>query len=391
MLDALIERVKALLLKPGATWDVIDSEEVDVQALYKSWIIPLAVITPLATFIGMTFVGRSILGVTVRTPLLSGLVFAVVSFAVMLGMVYVIALIIDALAPRFGAEKNFNQAFKTSAYFPVAAWVAGVVGLLPSLAVVSVIGFLYSLYLLFVGLPKMMKPPQDKAMSYTIVTLLCAAGAWIIVSVVASSVTGGAASANMRYGANGRITTTQLEANVRKRDTAMERAAESGDFGDVLGAVLGAQTSGPTVTPDALVDIAPRRLAGLTLNGTSIEETSMPFDSVTLTADYRRGDKSMTVTIMNSPMLSSMQGLMGLGAGTYNRRDGRNFERLRRDGDTLIIEEWNDEAERGVYGRTVGDTFMVNVSGHGMSLRELERAASEFSERKLNRLPTREG
>jgi len=392
MLNFIIERVKALLLKPGATWDVIAGEEVDVQDLYKKWIIPLAAITPIATFIGMTFIGVTVLGVTMHSSFVGGLVLAVVSFAVALSFVYAFAWIIDALAPTFGAEKNFKQAFKVSAYAPTAGWIGGIFALLPALSVLGIIGSLFSLYLLFVGLPKLMKPAEGKGGVYTIVSIVCAVVLAIVAGVIVSPLTANAmGGSNMRFGSNDRIATSQLERNLRDRNDAMERAIESGDISEVLGAALGGKASGPTVTPDALVEAMPNRLAGLTLNGTNVEQTSMPFDMVTLTADYGRGDKSMTVVITNSPMLASMQGLLGMGIGTYDRRDGRNFERLRRDGDTTIIEEWDDANQRGAYGRTVGDTFMVQVSGRGLSLRALERAAGEFGERKLTRLATNEG
>jgi hypothetical protein len=168
--QAIIARVQQILLNPQAAWAQIDAESAGVQSLYFSYIIPLAAIPAIARFLGL---------------LLSGLGFlllpAIVSFVFSLGAVYVFALIIDYLAPQFGAQKNFSQAFKVAAYTPTAVWVAGVFNIFPGLGtVVSVIGGLYSLYLLFLGLPTLMKPPSERAATYTLVALVCA----IVVQVV---------------------------------------------------------------------------------------------------------------------------------------------------------------------------------------------------------------
>jgi hypothetical protein len=104
-------------------------------------------------------------------------------FAVIIGAasVYLFSLIIDALAPTFGGQRNSGQAFKVAAYAPTAAWVASIFNIIPVLSIFSILG-LYSLYLLYVGLPELMKCPTDKALVYTIVIAACA----IVLAVVLS-------------------------------------------------------------------------------------------------------------------------------------------------------------------------------------------------------------
>ena len=170
-LNALIERAKNLIMKPGETWDVIAGEEVDVVTLYKTWIGPLVAFSALCGFIGMSIVGFSGLGVSVRVPFFSGLASGILIFVLSLASVYVLALVIDALAPSFGAEKNFPQAFKVAAYAPVAMWLSSVFTLIPALAALGLVG-LYSLYLLYIGLPKLMKPAEDKTIGYVIAVVV---------------------------------------------------------------------------------------------------------------------------------------------------------------------------------------------------------------------------
>ena len=56
---------------------------------------------------------------------------AILGYAITLAVTFVLALIVDALAPTFGGEKNFIQSLKLVAYSYTAAWVAGIFQLLP--------------------------------------------------------------------------------------------------------------------------------------------------------------------------------------------------------------------------------------------------------------------
>src|SRR6185312_6611089 len=96
----LVSRVKGILLTPKAEWATIDTEPATVGSLYTSYIIPLAAIPPICTFIGMSLVGLNLLGVSVRWPVALGLENALVRYVLSLASTYVLGLIIDALAPN---------------------------------------------------------------------------------------------------------------------------------------------------------------------------------------------------------------------------------------------------------------------------------------------------
>jgi len=189
MTQDLIGRVQRLLMSPKTEWDAIDGETVDTQKLILGYVAPLAAIPAIAGLIGMSVFGISVLGETYRTPIMSALVMAVVQFALAIAMVFVVAFIIDMLAPMFGAQKNNSQALKVAAHWPTAIWVAGIFSLIPMLGILSLIGLIYSLYLLFIGLPKLMKPPAEKATTYTIVTLVAAIVASLIIGLAVAAFT----------------------------------------------------------------------------------------------------------------------------------------------------------------------------------------------------------
>lgn len=185
---SLAERVKRILIQPKEEWERIDAEPATVAGIFKSYVIPLAAIGPIAGLIGMTVFGVSVLGFTYRLGFAAALSTAVASYVASVIGVYVLALILNGLAPNFDGQKNEVQAMKVAAYSCTASWLAGIFQLLPMLAWLGLVG-LYSLYLLWLGAPRLMRVPEAKAASYTIVTIVAAVVLFILVGFVASSVT----------------------------------------------------------------------------------------------------------------------------------------------------------------------------------------------------------
>ncbi|MCB1576677.1 MAG: YIP1 family protein, partial [Xanthomonadales bacterium] len=145
----LIARAQAILLSPKTEWPVIAAEQETVANLYKNYIIVLAAIPAIAGFIKGSLIGYSAFGFTARTPIVSGIIGMIVAYALALAVVYLIGLIIDALAPTFGGEKNQIQALKTAAYMSTAGWIAGIAVIVPWIGWLIVwAGFFYGAYLL---------------------------------------------------------------------------------------------------------------------------------------------------------------------------------------------------------------------------------------------------
>ena len=112
---------------------------------------------------------------TYRPGIGASLTNMVLNYVFTLAGVYIMALIIDMLAPSFGGGKNQIQALKTVTYAYTASWVAGIAQFIPWLGILILLaGSLYSIYLLFLGLPVMMKCPKEKAVGYTAVSIITA-------------------------------------------------------------------------------------------------------------------------------------------------------------------------------------------------------------------------
>ena len=122
---SLVDRVKRILMSPRTEWQVIDTEPTTAAQLYTGYIVPLAAIGPIAQLIGYSVFGISVpfMG-TYRVPIGSAISSALVTYVLSLAATYVLALIIDGLAPTFNGQRNQIQALKVAAYSSTASWVA---------------------------------------------------------------------------------------------------------------------------------------------------------------------------------------------------------------------------------------------------------------------------
>jgi hypothetical protein len=184
----LFDRARDIIMRPAHEWAVIDREPATVGSVFVPYALILAAIGPIASLIGMQVFGINLGLLSYKPPIGSSIAIAAISYVINLAGVFVLALIIDALAPSFGGTKNQVQATKLVVYSYTAAWLAGIFGLLPALAILSIVG-LYSFYLLFVGLPILMKVPKDKAVGYFVVVILAAIVMWILIGYIVMQLT----------------------------------------------------------------------------------------------------------------------------------------------------------------------------------------------------------
>jgi hypothetical protein len=190
--DSLVSRVRAILVTPRTEWPVIAAEATSAQDIYLRYVAPLVAIGVVASLIGSVLIGIPVpmLG-TVRVGVGTALAAAILHFVLTFVAVFVVAMIVDALAPTFGGQKDSLRALKVTAYSFTPAWVAAILTILPVLGFIAGLIGLYGLYLLYLGLPVLMRAPADKALGYTVVVVLCAIVLSIIVSAITGLVTGG--------------------------------------------------------------------------------------------------------------------------------------------------------------------------------------------------------
>lgn len=186
----LVSRVQGLILKPKDEWEKIKAEPTTVTDIFKSYLVILAGIPAVAQFLGFWLVGISLpVRGTVRMSLGFSLGRAVASYILSLASVFILALIINALAPTFSSRPDQVQSLKLAAYCMAPYYVAGILYLLPVLSIVVMLAGLYSLYVLYLGFKAgLMETPPDKITGYFVITVVVAIVLMLVVGLVVGAI-----------------------------------------------------------------------------------------------------------------------------------------------------------------------------------------------------------
>lgn len=387
---ALLQRVLDILMRPRETWLQINAEDGNPGRIYLGYLVFLAAIPAVAGFIGYSLIGVGAFGISVRVPVVQGLVSMVVGYVLSLAMVYVLALIANMLAPRFQAQQDMGSAFKLVAYASTAGMLGGVFSILPSLAMLGLLAALYSVYLLYTGIPVLMKAPQEKAVGYTAALVVCGILAGIVVGLATSLVTPGArglgagmagmgdtGSVTMKVpGTDIRIDTGRLEEASRK----MEEAQAKGDTQaaakaatEMMGAALGGK-GGEPFAPKLLRDTLPERVGDLPR--TAIEarsESAMGMQFTHVSAQYTHEDKELEIQIQDLGAVPALRMAMaGWATTTAESENADEVERIYRQGDTTIKESYRKDGSSSDVALMLPNGVMVQAYGR-LPVEDLKR------------------
>jgi hypothetical protein len=408
----IVERVKKICLTPDAEWPVIAGESTPTGALITGYVLPLAAISAVAGLVGGSIIGRSapFLGVTYRTPLATGLSLAVFTVCMAVAGVFLISIVINALAPTFGAQQNNEQALKVAVYSFTPAWVAGAFQVLPALGVLALLGGLYGLYLLYLGLPKLMKCPPEKAVGYTVVVVICAIVVNVVVGLVGAALIGGGmvgagalgglvggsggaptASADLQVDPNSALGKLQqlgqgLEESARKAEAAAGRGDGRGQAAaalEGLGAIFGGGTRVDPLDISLLKPFVPDTFAGLPKTSSSAEKTGLGIMISKAEATYSDGaQKEVTLEVLDTGGASGLMGLAGWVGVQGEKESADGFERTQKVGNRIVHEK-SSKSSRNEFSIVLGDRFVVNAKGRGVDADALKAAVSGLDLAKL--------
>ena len=399
-LNKIIARVKAILMTPKTEWPVIDNEPATVAELYSNYIVILAAIPAVCGFIKMSLLGISVpFAGTIRIGIGAGVSSMIITYVLSLVSVYVMALIVDALAPSFDAQKNQVQAMKTVAYSYTASWVAGFGQILPFLGfIIALAGGIYSIYLLYLGVQYTMKCPQPKAVGYTAVSIIVAVVLSIVVGMVAGGVTGMGAAMS-----GGAFSTSRNDSDVtfdkdsplgklqeygksmEKAGKQMEAAQKSGDqdaqaaaFKSMMGAALGGGDVVESLPPDRLKPFIPDSVAGLPRTSFSAERNNaMGMQISEANGTFTDGSgKSVELQITDAGTAKGLLGFAAWAGLEGEKQSDSGFEKTYRENGRLIHEEWHGKS--GEFTVVVGDRFTVSAKGTGDSIDDLKRVVGDL-------------
>ena len=393
----LIERVKNILLQPQETWAVIESETTDVPTLFTRYAMILAAIPAVCGFIGMSLIGFGGFGVTIRVPLVSGLVNMVVSYVMSLVGVFVLGLIINALAPTFGGQKSGIQALKVAVYASTAAMLGGVFSLLPSLSMLGFLAALYSIYLIYTGLPTLMKSLPEKSVVYTVVVVVAAIVVGVVIAAVSSvfipsggAMFSGAAGPAITMNTPGgkvSIDTAGLEAAGKKMEEAarkMEEAQKSQDpaamaeaTGNAAKAAAGMFGAGQAIAAQSLKAALPEKLAGLPRTGFDVQDgAALGLPTSQASAQYGSDDKQVRLEIIDVGGLGQMA-QMAMGMTESEKEDQTSAEKTWQSGGRTLHQRYEKDGSHAEFKTILKNGVVVSIEGNHVSVKDLQGYLSQ--------------
>ncbi|RYF63161.1 MAG: YIP1 family protein, partial [Comamonadaceae bacterium] len=396
----LIERAKGILLQPKETWIAIEAEATDTATLFTRYAMILAAIPAVCGFIGMSLIGFGGFGVTIRVPLVASLVNMVVSYVLSLVGIFVLGLIIDALAPTFGGQKNPTQALKVAVYASTAALLGGIFSLLPALAMLGLLAALYSIYLLYTGLPVLMKNLPEKSVVYTVVVIVAAIVVGVVIGAV-SSLFMPAGGTLMGAGAGSAITMTtpggkvsidtagleaagkRMEEAARKMEEAQKSqdpaaiAAASGQAAAAAASALGGVGAGQAIAAQSLKAALPDKLAGLPRTGFDVQDgAALGLPTSQASAQYGNDDKQVRLEIVDIGGLGQMAALaMGMGQG--EKVDQTSAEKTWQEGGRTLHTRYEKDGSHAEFKTILKNGLVVTIEGDKATIKELQSYMSQ--------------
>jgi Yip1 domain len=387
----IVNRAKNICLTPNTEWSVIAAEATTPATLITEYVVPLAAIGAVAGFIGGSILGMGLGAFGVRTSLVAGLTLAVFSFVMAIVGCFIVAFVVNALAPTFGGEKNSTQALKVVVYSYTPAFIAGVLRILPIFGgLLAFLAALYGLYLLYLGLPRLMKAPQDKSIGYTIVVVVCTIVLYAVVTVASGIMIGGAAlgggllsgafgsprstSSDVQFDKNSPLGKLQdLGAKLEESNKKMEAAQKSGDANaqaaaaiESLGTLLGGGKRVDPISIDELKPFVPDTFAGLPRRSINVAKTGMAMIMVSK-AEATYGDgagKDVKLEITDTGGMSGMVGLVSWMGMSEEKDNEFSSERTRKVNGRYVHEKISKRGGENEFGIVLGERFIVGASGN---------------------------
>lgn len=437
-MSRLIERIKNLILAPKLEWQVIAPEPTSVAQLYTGYIMPLAAFAAVMSFLHVSLIGVSVpLAGVVREPVAAGLKSAIYAFGFGLLGTFLVALFIDALAPMFAGTRDRRQALKVTAYSFTPAWLSSILALSPVLpTLLQWVALFYGIYVLYLGLPVLMRLPPERALGYTATVV---AGTLLLgfvllgLSVGVGHFGGGTGSLSSSPAAQaaaqdrGAATVGNIVGNALGTDdkgkaglsNALSNLVKAGQSSDPPSAAAAtgnapdaqANATAATASPAAAQNSA-SALGGLVTAlggalGGSHRVTPVDFKSLTamlpaslpgMKRTDAQGEKQGAVGVTTTSAKADYQGNAGAGvhieisdisgvsglmdaAGSLvqntTSESASGFERDQVIGGRSVHEKYDAKAKKGDLNVIVAKRFEVDVTGEGVDMNALEQSLGQ--------------
>ena len=372
----MIERIKRIVISPKTEWPAIEAEPMTLNSIMITWVLPLAAIGPVAGVIRNLLFPVTIPFTTIsfRVPLVGSVVQAAIAIALTMLGVWAWSLVLDALAPNFKGTKNAIAALKLVAFSATAAWLCGIFQLTWATAPLAILG-LYSAYLFWVGVPVMMKVPDDQRPIYVVVAVVVGIVVNLVVGLLAASLAGMMFAMSPSAGLatpGGSVTIGGTTIDTGKLDAA---AANIKAAGEKMQAGLAGGEGAKAVDPAALQALLPASISGW--NRTSVENQgagAAGLNGSNAKAQFQAGDQSFSLSVTDMGAMGSIATLGGAVNASSSKQTATGYEKTEMQGGNMVSEEWDNQSKSGSYSVMVASRFAVEAKGSAPSIDVLKGA-----------------
>src|SRR5262249_7176255 len=289
----------------------------------------------------------------------------------------------------FGGQQDSARAMRVAAYSFTPAWIAALFNIIPFLGILGLIGAFYGMYLLYLGLPVVMKSPQEKTAGYAVVTIVAAIVVNVIVvglgwavvgaGAIGSGVLGSMASSSSRS-KSGEIqfdknsTLGKLQEFGKAMDESnkkMEAAQKSGDANaaanaamDTLGTLLGGGKKVDPLDIDQIKGFLPATLGAFARQGNGTAEKSgiAALMVSKAEAEYADGTKRVRLEISDPGGASGLVGLASWATLQTSKEDDNGSERTSKVNGRMVHEKTSKSGGTDEFDLVLGDRFVVSAS-----------------------------
>ena len=187
----MLHHIWGMLAHPRKEWEDIDAEIRDHGYDYILHLLVLGAIPSVASYIGATHVGWTLTGLDpVRLTPLSALVMSLMSYFAIIGATVTIGLFAHWMSKTFGSKASYQRCIMFAAYVGTPLYLSGLAALYPSTPLsltVIIAAIAYAVYLLYIGMPKVMDIPFEQGFLFAS-SLVCSALVVLVVMKVATAI-----------------------------------------------------------------------------------------------------------------------------------------------------------------------------------------------------------
>ena len=185
-----LKHLPGLLFKPQEEWREIRRSNVSISNIYFTLVLLLGAIPPICGYIGTTMVGWSVGdGPVVKLTVDSAMKISIMFYLAILVAVYAIGQMIHWMGDTYGFERDTARCIQLAAFIATPLMLIGVFLLMSNLWIIYLIGLpalIYSVYLLYTGVPIMLDLPKEKG--FLLSSAVLAVGLVTLVGLLAATV-----------------------------------------------------------------------------------------------------------------------------------------------------------------------------------------------------------